>query len=366
MERIIERGGDALRANGLGITRIGHPARVLQSLVTSTLDYQSQNSSEGLLLKDVREELQASMKVLRPDRDAPAAGNKSTSYRGQASSRAGGKGRMSGSERRQRWDEVRALRKEYRKRERGLTKAVISRASIVVATCHGAGGRQLNNSVTCLYGSGCKSLLDVQYRMNQEIMTFPNEALYESQLKAHESNCSIRLFDLENYELARPETEEEEKDDVRLAPIIFIDTAGSDMFETSASALDDVDSIVGRESKTNVHEVELCPVSLLADRLSGFRDAASGERVEIGTVDGMQGRENEQSSFRSSEATRKELSVFLAEKRRLNVAMTRPKRQLCVIGDSTTCRDSGDEYLARWMDHLEENALVDLALLRNQ
>lgn len=52
---------------------------------------------------------------------------------------------MSGSERRQRWDEVRALRKEYRKRERGLTKAVISRASIVVATCHGAGGRQLNN-----------------------------------------------------------------------------------------------------------------------------------------------------------------------------------------------------------------------------
>lgn len=93
----------------------------------------------------MREELQASMKVLRPDRDAPAAGNKSTSYRGQASSRAGGKGRMSGSERRQRWDEVRALRKEYRKRERGLTKAVISRASIVVATCHGAGGRQLNN-----------------------------------------------------------------------------------------------------------------------------------------------------------------------------------------------------------------------------
>lgn len=222
-------------------------------------------------------------------------------------------------------------------------------------------------------------------------MTFPNEALYESQLKAHESNCSIRLFDLENYEVARPETEEEEKDDVRLAPIVFIDTAGSDMFETSASASDDVDSIVGRESKTNVHEVELvhahvetllqaglrpsqigvlspysAQVSLLADRLSGFRDAASGERVEIGTVDGMQGRENEAiviSLVRSNE----EGNVgFLAEKRRLNVAMTRPKRQLCVIGDSTTCRDSGDEYLGRWMDHLEENALVDLALLRNQ
>lgn len=222
-------------------------------------------------------------------------------------------------------------------------------------------------------------------------MAFPNDALYESQLKAHQSNQAIRLSDLDNYEVDAPATEEEEKDDARLAPLVFIDTAGSDMFETSASGSDDVDTIVGRESKTNQHEVELvhahvemliqaglrpaqigvlspysAQVSLLAERLSTFRDANTGERIEVGTIDGMQGRENEAiilSLVRSNE----EANVgFLAEKRRLNVAMTRAKRQLCVIGDSTTCRDSGDEYLGRWMDHLEENALVDLALLRNQ
>ena len=43
---------------------------------------------------------------------------------------------------------------------------------------------------------------------------------------------------------------------------------------------------------------------------------------------------------------------FLGEKRRLNVAMTRPRRQLCVIGDAETV-GKGSGFLKRWMDFLE-------------
>lgn len=37
------------------------------------------------------------------------------------------------------------------------------------------------------------------------------------------------------------------------------------------------------------------------------------------------------------------------------VAMTRPKRHLCVIGDSETV-GKGSRFLKRWMEHLEAEA----------
>lgn len=37
------------------------------------------------------------------------------------------------------------------------------------------------------------------------------------------------------------------------------------------------------------------------------------------------------------------------------VAMTRPKRHLCVIGDSETV-GKGSKFLKRWMEHLEAEA----------
>lgn len=37
------------------------------------------------------------------------------------------------------------------------------------------------------------------------------------------------------------------------------------------------------------------------------------------------------------------------------VAMTRPRRQLCVVGDGETV-GRGSKFLARWMQHLEQEA----------
>jgi DNA polymerase alpha-associated DNA helicase A len=52
---------------------------------------------------------------------------------------------------------------------------------------------------------------------------------------------------------------------------------------------------------------------------------------------------------------------FLSEERRLNVAMTRAKRQLAVVGDSSTVAN-GSAYLKAWMAWLEENAEVRFAM----
>ena len=50
----------------------------------------------------------------------------------------------------------------------------------------------------------------------------------------------------------------------------------------------------------------------------------------------------------------------MKEQRRLNVAMTRPRRQLVVVGDSGTVA-KGSPFLRKWMNWLEENADVRVA-----
>ena len=77
--------------------------------------------------------------------------------------------------------------------------------------------------------------------------------------------------------------------------------------------------------------------------------------IELGSVDGFQGREKEAVVVTLVRSNEKGEVGFLGEKRRLNVAMTRPKRHLCVVGDSETVR-KGSAFLERWMEHLEEHA----------
>ena len=79
----------------------------------------------------------------------------------------------------------------------------------------------------------------------------------------------------------------------------------------------------------------------------------------------MQGREKDAivlSLVRSNDAH--EIG-FLQDRRRLNVAMTRAKRHLAIVGDADTVsggRDSstGRLFLRAWVDHLHSNALVEM------
>lgn len=69
------------------MSRIGHPARILPSLMKSTLDYQINYSNNGQITKDVKDEIESLTKRLTS-------------------------GKVRGKERREGWMEVRELRKE--------------------------------------------------------------------------------------------------------------------------------------------------------------------------------------------------------------------------------------------------------------
>lgn len=95
-------------------------------------------------------------------------------------------------------------------------------------------------------------------------------------------------------------------------------------------------------------------VDLIRNALTGFEKG--GPRCEVSTVDGFQGREKEVivlSLVRSNPL--KEIG-FLADVRRLNVAITRPKRLLVVIGDSQTV--TNNEFIKVIYDTVKQKGQV--------
>ena len=97
------------------LTRLGHPARVLSALSSHTLDAQTSASDSSALVADIKSELEALEGRLRLT----------------------GKERVRGSERKKGWEEVRELRKDYRKREGGVVSEVVGKARVVLCTTHG-------------------------------------------------------------------------------------------------------------------------------------------------------------------------------------------------------------------------------------
>ena len=86
-------------------------------------------------------------------------------------------------------------------------------------------------------------------------------------------------------------------------------------------------------------------VRLLRDRL----DVAS---LEIDTVDGFQGREKEASLLTMVRSNESAEIGFLADTRRTNVAMTRARRKLVVVGDSATL--GTHKFYAAMLEYFEK------------
>lgn len=293
VDNIVER----LSPHKIPILRLGHPARLLPSVVNHSLDVLTQTSEAGSIVKDVRSEM-----------DAKQASIKKT---------------KSGRERRAIYGDLKELRKEYRERERNCVSNLVRGSKVVLATLHGAGGFQLRNEefdvviideasqaleaqcwvpllsakkavcagdhlqlpptikslnskvemestealkpirgmsleitlfdrLLALYGPSIKRMLTTQYRMHETIMRFPSDELYESKLIAADA-VKARLLKGMDYEVVDCEDTNE--------PLIFIDTQGGDFPERNEED-DKENPKKGRgnlhgESKSNAMEAAL-------------------------------------------------------------------------------------------------------------
>jgi superfamily I DNA and/or RNA helicase len=170
------------------------------------------------------------------------------------------------------------------------------------------------------------ALLREQYRMHELIMTFSNRKFYDNQLVAHVSVADRCLSDG--------------------IPVEFIDTAGCGFDERAG---DDGDS------RCNPDEVNIIRKhfdALTAQLGSDFQFAiispyraqvdllqtefAGMQHVTVNTIDSFQGQEREVVYISMVRSNEKSEIGFLRDYRRMNVAMTRAKMKLVVVGDSAT------------------------------
>jgi len=356
VDNLVER----LVAAGIDAVRIGHPARVLPSVVEHTLDQKTAAHDQARIAAELVKE------ALRLRADA----RKRKQRRGP--------GRF--SEAREAEREARRLLAEARELEDRAELAVLEKAQVILATLTGLESRALadrkfdlavideatqavepavylallRSSRAVLAGDhrqlpptvispdasalslslferlaaahpAARVTLAEQHRMNERIMRYPSDALYDGKLRAHPSVAHHAIDD---------------------SPLEMIDTAGRG-FEEETPA----DS----ESKFNEGEAELAASEVRRLLAAGVNPQdvavispydAQVQRIrqlladlpdlEIDTVDGFQGREKEAvvvSLVRSNDAG--ELG-FVADIRRVNVALTRARKKLIVIGDGAT------------------------------
>ena len=77
------------------------------------------------------------------------------------------------------------------------------------------------------------------------------------------------------------------------------------------------------------------------------------ELVEVASVDSFQGREAEAVVVSTVRSNDRRAVGFLADARRANVAVTRARRHVAVVGDSRTV--GADPFLSRLLAHIREN-----------
>lgn len=194
------------------------------------------------------------------------------------------------------------------------------------------------------------TLLAEQYRMPTELMQFPSEAHYDGKLVAAVENQKNRLQQL-------LPTKKLRKRDAQ--PWIVVDTSALGHSE----AFDDEHSSYynDRHRELVVAEVRrlidfgvdagdiaaICPYSAQVRRLRSDLADLLERGLEIGTVDGFQGREKEVVVVDLLRSNPRGEVGFLRDVRRTNVAITRAKRQLIVIVHGDTV--SGLAYYRKFM-----------------
>ncbi|KAG0301480.1 hypothetical protein BGZ98_008302 [Dissophora globulifera] len=225
-----------------------------------------------------------------------------------------------------------------------------------------------------------KRTLVTQYRMHEDIMAFPSAKLYQNLLVADDSCKSWLLKDLPGVIKTGRGSETEESDTDY--PLVFMDTSMAGMGEEtedqesngaggSAASGGPDDSKLNRGEaatvvdyvkglmKSGVSPEDIAIITPYSAQNALLRQLLKEDYpdIEIGTVDGFQGREKQAiilTLVRSNDAGE---VGFLSDRRRLNVAMTRSKRHLCVVGDSETLGKK-DAFLKAWMEFMAEHADV--------
>lgn len=204
------------------------------------------------------------------------------------------------------------------------------------------------------------SLLKIQYRMNESIMRFPSEWFYNNQL---ESAPEIRQRGILDFD----------------TPMNWIDTSELECYEEFVGEsfgrinkpeanllLQELESYIQKIGENRVLDEQIdfglispykAQVQYLRSKIknsSFFRRFRS--LITVNTVDGFQGQERDVIFISLVRANESGQIGFLNDLRRMNVAITRARMKLVILGDATTL--TKHTFYQKLMEYIRKEAVV--------
>ena len=364
---------EKLSDEGLNVLRVGNPARVSERLLALTLD---SKMAEHPGMKEI--------KRLK---------KKASEFRDMAHKYKRSFGAAEREQRKALFDEARNLLKEVERTEQYILDDLTGKAQVITATLVGANHytvRALRFQTTVideagqalepacwipilkarrliLAGDHCQLpptvkseeaaglsttllekcvalhpeavvLLEEQYRMHATIMGYSSGVFYEGRLKAHASVAGHSLFDGDS-------------------ALSFVDTAGcgyDERQEGTALSNPEEAAFLIKHATRFIEELSahypagnlptvgiVSPYRRQVDLLRELLQHSSilkayGDKISVNTIDSFQGQERDIIYIGLTRSNADNKIGFLSDIRRMNVAMTRARKKLVVIGDSGT------------------------------
>lgn len=383
---------EKLSEQGLNVLRIGNPVRVSDKLVSLTLD---SKMSAHAGMKDIKK-----MK------------KQANEYRNLAHKYKRNFGKAEREQRKALFDEAHKIIKEVENIEQYITNDLLSKAQVIAATLVGANHytvRHLKYDTVVIDEAGqaiepacwipilkakklimagdhfqlpptiksneaavaglsttllektaalypqAVTLLEEQYRMNEMIMRYPSIVFYGDKLKANNAVAHHLLFENDT-------------------ALNFIDTAGCGFDEklegTSVSNPEEasflfkhftgyINEIAKHYSVENFPSIGIISpykqqVILLQEEINNIQEIQPYlDKIAVNTIDSFQGQERDIIYISLTRSNSENKIGFLTDVRRMNVAITRARKKLVVIGDSATL--SADAFYDDFIRYATEN-----------
>ncbi|WP_184543087.1 AAA domain-containing protein [Mucilaginibacter sp. FT3.2] len=363
---------EKLADEGLNVLRIGNPNRVSEKLVSLTLDSKMAEHADNKLIRTLKKQASA--------------------YKDMAHKYKRSFGKSERDQRKALFNEAHKIMKDVALTEQHIIDDLVSKAQVITATLVGSNhytirevkfetvvideagqalepacwipilkaqkvilaGDHLQLPPTIKSNDAARAglsttllekcvalhpeavvLLDEQYRMNEAIMGFSSREFYGDRLKAHSSVANRLLFNGD-------------------MPVTFIDTAGAGFEEQQAGTSTfnpDEAALLFKHLNRLVTEIDptekfpsvaiISPykeqIRVLNDQLHNNPGLLSFlDNISVNTIDSFQGQERDVVYISLVRSNADGEIGFLSDIRRMNVAMTRARKKLIVIGDSAT------------------------------
>ena len=367
------------------VVRLGHPARVHEDLRRYTLDYRVENDPTASVVREMRREVDQLMRQAGRD----AHGRDARRRRGELYAEAGRlRGQIRGLERSiitsaldnadvicttttidddligNRQFDTAVVDEAGQATLPGIWQAVGRGNRLVLAGDHyqlpptvlsdvarrGGLERSLMTRLVESHGDDVYRRLTVQYRMHEDIMRFSSDEFYDGELIA---DASVRRHQLDD----APEIESTER---TTRVVEYFDTAGAGFDERiekdglskyNPGEAKVVTQMVAELTDAGVSPKDIAIIAPYGAQVRLLRNRIDLRGIEIDTVDGFQGREKDAVILTMVRSNDSGEIGFLRETRRTNVAMTRARKKLIVVGDSATL--GRDPFYARMLEYFE-------------